>query len=55
MTFDISWMEEEYKNKKWCYRCKRWLDRTPENFTSDKSRPDGLNNICRKCRKFIKR
>ncbi len=35
--------------KKRCCACKQILDATPENFSKDKTKKDGLNGMCKVC------
>lgn len=39
-------------NEKWCSWCLKW--KNIDNFNTDRSRSDGIDHICRECRKLMR-
>lgn len=37
-------------DKKWCYQCKSFKTRESTNFSKNKSKKDGLQDLCRPCK-----
>ena len=43
------YLSELAAGRKWCTKCKKWVD--VADFGRDRSRPDGLQAVCKPCRK----
>jgi hypothetical protein len=48
ITIVISSQWDGKKDEKWCWRCRRFKDRRTD-FYGDKSRRDGVEDLCKKC------